>query len=278
MPRKPRKTCSQWIDLYHQDHRDRGVSETTWQGDYWKILKHLPPDEILTRDLLHTLVTRTNANTKTRKRAAMVAAAIARFAQIDYDPRPYQGKYSPFNTAKVRNLPSDRDIAQIYQRIDNPGYRWCFGMMATYGLRNHELFRIDFDRLLARDRVLAVLPGTKTGAREIWPFHPEWFEQFHLAEITLPKLDLNRSNESLGRSVSKYFRDYYPLPFQPYDLRHRWAVRTMEYGLADSLAARQMGHSLDCHNRIYQRWIDQITQQRAYDALLSNPNRPKPPE
>lgn len=277
MPRPKKQACKQWIEDFHRDYLDRGGSEATWKGDYWKILKALPPERILTRDLLHDAVTSTNPNTKTRKRAVMVAGAIARFAKIDYDPKPYKGKYSQFKSTKTRNLPTDEQIVEIYHQIENVGYRWIYAMMATYGLRDHECFRLDLDRLRSGDSVILVQEETKTGSREVWPYHPEWFEQFHLSTIALPDVNLKRTNESLGRSVSKYFRDYHPLPFVPYDLRHRWAVRTLEYGLKDSLSAQQMGHSLDIHNRIYQKWIDRLTQQREYDALISNPDRPKPP-
>jgi integrase len=242
------------------------------------MLKRLPLREPLTRDLLHQMVVSTKANTKSRKRAVMVANAIARFAKIDYDAKPYKGKYSQFKSTKARILPTDETIAEIYYQIRNPGYRWIYGMMATYGLRDHECFRLDFDQLRAGNQVVMVQEETKTGARQVWLFHPEWADQFGLSNVTLPDVDLKRTNQSLGRSVSKYFREYHPLPFTPYDLRHRWAVRTMEYGLKDTLSAQQMGHSLDIHNRVYQKWIDEITQQREYELLLLNPNRPKAPK
>jgi integrase len=276
MPKR-QKTCQQWIDRFHADYLQRGSSEATWRGDYWKVLKALPLDKPLTRDRLHELVIATEPNTKSRKRAVMVANAIARFAKIDYDGAPYRGRYSQFNSTKTRMLPDDATIAAIWYDIENPGYRWIYGMMATYGLRDHECFRLDFKRLQS-DSVVMVQEETKTGAREVWPYHPEWVDEFGLCRVTLPDVDLKRTNQSLGRSVSKYFRVYRPLPFVPYDLRHRWAVRAMEYGLDNALASKQMGHSLEIHNRIYQRWIDRATQQKAYDSTINNPYRPKPPK
>lgn len=277
MPRPKTQTCKQWIDDYHADFQQRGSSESTWRGDYWKVFKHLPADEVLTKDLLHALVISTEVNTKTRQRTAIAAGLLARFAKIDYDPKPYQGKYSTKST-KVRNLPEDDLIVKSFEGIENPGYRWIFAMMATYGLRPHECFRLDFDSLRSGCKIVMVQEKTKTGAREVWPFHPEWFEQFEIQAVQLPAVNLDRANESLGRSVSRYFCEHHPLPFQPYDLRHRWAVRTVEYGLADSLSAQQMGHSLVVHNGIYQRWISRTVQQRAYDAIMNNGNRPKPPK
>lgn len=92
----------------------------------------------------------------------------------------------------------------------------------------------------------------------------------------LPPIDLTRRNIKVGESASHYFRDV-KLPFRLYDMRHRWAIRTLEYGLDPSLAAKQMGHSRDVHDRIYHRWIEESVQQRAYEALLQEADRPKPP-
>jgi integrase len=279
MPRKkPPETCAQWIEAFHQDYLDRGGTESNWHGEYWKILKTLPQRKPLTAENLHKMVIRTKVNTRQRKRAAMVAGAIAKFAKIDYDPKPYRGKYSATKSIKTRTIPEDDLIVKCYGEIENPGYRWIFAMMATYGLRPHECFRLDFDQIKKGELIIQVQNDTKTGARDVWAFHPEWFEQFEIAQVELPPLDLTRTNESLGRSISKYFRVYHPLPFTPYDLRHRWAIRSLEYGLADALSAEMMGHSLDVHNKVYQKWIGRLTKQRAYGLLLSNPNRPRPPK
>jgi hypothetical protein len=37
-------------------------------------------------------------------------------------------------------LPSDEVIVEWYDRIPNPTWRYVYGIMATYGLRNHEVF------------------------------------------------------------------------------------------------------------------------------------------
>lgn len=45
--------------------------------------------------------------------------------------------------------------------------------------------------------------------------------------------------------------------FQPYDLRHSWAVRAIHNPkISASLAAKSMGHSLAVHSSVYQRWFD----------------------
>ena len=45
--------------------------------------------------------------------------------------------------ARFRHLPSDHQILESLLRIPNPRWRLAYGLMATYGLRNHEVFFSD---------------------------------------------------------------------------------------------------------------------------------------
>ncbi|WNZ28195.1 hypothetical protein HJG54_35365 (plasmid) [Leptolyngbya sp. NK1-12] len=204
----------------------------------------------------------------------MVTKQIAKFARVKYDPTPYQGNYSP-KRPKPRDIPSDALIINYWRSLDNPGWRFILGLIATYGLRPHEAFLVDYERLSSGDRVLWVLKG-KTGERRVWAFHPEWYEQFNLANPILPAVNLNRRNDQIGHSATRHFWEI-GCPFRLYDLRHAWAIRTLEYGLEDALAAKQMGHSVEVHNDIYQQWIDGHIHQRAYERLLNRADRPQPP-
>lgn len=267
--------CSHWVERFREDFFQRGSSETTWNGDYWKILKRLPMDEPLTADLLHALVLDTTANTKTRRRACMVVRQLARFARIDYDPKRYEGRYSP-DAVNPRSIPSDAQIVAQWERLTNPGWKWVLGVLATYGLRPHEAFRLDFDSIRSGDRVVQVGKNTKTGQRQVWAYPPEWFEAFNISAVILPPINLDRPNEAIGRSAAHYFRDA-KLPFTLMALRHRWAIRSLEYGLDYKLAARMMGHSYIVHERIYHRWIDRAVLQSAYDRSVQNHQTPPLP-
>jgi hypothetical protein len=269
------RTCSEWAELFRCDYLARGSSETTWRTDYAKILNRLPQKRILTATVLHELVLASPVNTKTRIRTCMVAGALARFAKIDYNPAPYRGKYSP-QRAAPRDIPSDEQILKWFESITNPAWRWAFGIIATYGLRPHEVFHLDLDRLRAGDRVLQVSAETKTGARAVWAFHPEWFDDFALAQVILPPVRLPKRNDLLGAAVGHYFHSLH-LGIKAYNLRHRWAIRTLEYGLDNELSAKQMGHSLLVHNSIYHQWIDHKVHQRAYEKILQSDDRPAAP-
>jgi hypothetical protein len=82
------------------------------------------------------------------------------------------------------NLPSDELILEWFERIPNPAWRFVYGVMATYGLRNHEVFFCDYSSLAQGDpeAPIEVLPTTKTGAHDVWPFLPEWVERFQLRQ------------------------------------------------------------------------------------------------
>ena len=189
------------------------------------------------------------------------------------DTKRLRGNYGP-KRVTPRKVPEDVVIVEWFHKINSPAWRWVYGMMATFGLRNHEVFRVDFEALKT-EPVCSVLAG-KTGERRVWPFHPEWFEQFELHQVKLPIVDLNRPNPALGHEPTQYFYRH-SFPFPPYALRHAWAIRTLEYGLDISLASQQMGHSLEVHSELYHHWISDKQHQRAFDALLKSPNRPLPP-
>ncbi|MBW4653972.1 MAG: hypothetical protein KME20_13190 [Kaiparowitsia implicata GSE-PSE-MK54-09C] len=229
----------------------------------------------MTAPLVEKTILSTEPNTKTRKRACMALKALCDFAKLEYDPAPLAGNYGP-SQVNPRDLPSDALILECYSLIQNPAWRWIYGVMATYGLRNHEAFRLDYERLAAGDRVVAILDNTKTGYHEAWAFYPEWFDEFDLQNVFLPNVDITRSNSSVGHSVTQYFKAV-GIPFSPYNLRHAWAVRTLNFNLPYELAAMQQGHSAEVHKRTYHRWIKGDIHQRFYELITSRPDRPHPP-
>ena len=264
--------------------RSPAGSRTTWTSSYLPYLRRLvasaeggPIDSGLLMDTLSSYT----EGSRSRQQCATALACLAEHLEITLadDWRREAGGYG-LHRARFRQLPSDRQILEAAMRIPNPGWRLAYGLMATYGLRNHEVFFCDGSDLTAGgDRVLRVLPTTKTGEHQSWPFHPDWVERFGLAQLTdgasaLPTVmtDLRRTTlQQVGRRVSEQFRRY-QLPITPYDLRHAWAVRTIHIGLPDTVAARMMGHSVAIHTRTYHHWITRRDQQQAVDAALARQN------
>ena len=266
-----------------QRRRSPAGSRTTWSSAYRPYLRRLQTIAeneglALGPELLMRTLSSYADGSRSRQQCATSLAALARHLDIALpsDWRAEAGGYG-LHRARFRQLPSDRQILEAVLRIPNPGWRLAFGLMATYGLRNHEVFFTDLSALApGGDHVLRVLPTTKTGEHQVWPFHPDWVERFQLQQLgqdpaLLPGVctDLRQTTlQQVGRRVAEQFRRY-DLPLTPYDLRHAWAVRTIHIGLPDTVAARMMGHSVAIHTRTYHHWITRRDQQQAVDAALA---------
>ncbi|MEL6383668.1 MAG: site-specific integrase [Cyanobacteria bacterium J06626_18] len=252
--------------------------KVTWSKAYAPYFKKLQDlrDRRPTLSLPEAIVATvkgTRANSRSRQVCCTAMDAFAHFLALELpvDLKTLWGKYGAART-QMRNLPTDDEIAAWFSKIPNPDWQFVYGIMAAYGLRNHEVFFCDYTALAGGDveAAIAVLETTKTGAHDVWPFPPQWIDEFGLREISLPNLETNLEKTTLqriGQQVTLQFRRY-DIPFTPYDLRHAWAVRTILMGLPDTVAACMMGHSVAIHNRTYHRWITRRDQQRAVRAAL----------
>jgi integrase len=253
------------------------ASRTTWETAYAPYLRRLHTVAGRSRqplaDLLRQTIESYPIDSRSRQLACTALSALASFLELAL-PEPltrWAGIYGPSRTQR-RDLPGDRTILDTFERIPNPTWRWVFGMMATYGLRNHEVFFCDCRALAAGEgeATIRVLEPTKTGEHEVWPFYPDWIERFGLRELQVPPIctDLTQTTlQRIGQRVTRQFRRY-DIPFSPYDLRHAWAIRTIHLGLPDAVSAKMMGHSITIHNRTYQKWITRRDQQLAVAMAL----------
>ena len=263
--------------------RRRSGSRTTWSAAYLPYLRRLAAHagsgqpRPFGAALLEEVVESYGLASRSRQQCAIALAALARHQGLDL-PTDWSERAAGYglHAARFRQLPSDAEILTLVDRIPNEGWRLAYGLMATYGLRNHEVFFCDCSALASGgDRVIRVLPTSKTGEHQVWPFQPAWVEHFGLERLgrdrhALPpvRTDLGRTTlQQVGRRVAEQFRRY-ELPITPYDLRHAWAVRTIHVGLPDTVAARMMGHSVGIHTRTYHHWITRRDQQQAVDAAL----------
>ncbi|MBD1848890.1 site-specific integrase [Leptolyngbya sp. FACHB-711] len=255
-----------------------GATRTTWEKTYAPYLRKLEattrshPNFTLT-EAIYSTIQAIPANARSRQVCCTALNALAQFLHLELpiDLKTLWGTYSPSKT-QMRRLPSDEEIIAIFDTIPSPTWQFVYGVMATYGLRNHEVFFCNYSALIQgeAEAAIEVLPTTKTGSHEVWPFYPEWVDRFNLREVRLPPLNLDLHQTTLqriGQQVATQFRRY-QIPFSPYDLRHAWAVRTIHFGIPDTVAARMMGHSVAIHNRTYHRWITRRDQQQAVQAAL----------
>ncbi len=266
--------------LARADGADYAASvRATWEKAYAPYMRkleaiaHSHPAFSLA-EAIYTTVQQIPANSRGRQVCCTALGALAEFLNLAL-PIPLKTYWGTYGSSKTqtRTLPSDDQILDIYETIPNPSWRFVYGIMATYGLRNHEVFFCDYSTLQdgSQSAVIEVLDTTKTGIHQVWPFLPEWIDHFNLREIDLPSVSTDLSHTTLqriGQLVATQFRRY-NLPFSPYDLRHAWAVRTILVGLPDTVAARMMGHSVTIHTRTYHRWITRRDQQQAVENALS---------
>ena len=278
------------VDRFHHhmlersgvDASTRAALKSTWAKAYAPYLRKLMrqveehPHQPLPDAIIAT-VESWPVHTRSRQVGCTALKAFAEHFQIGLaqDLDALWGSYGNSKTQR-RALPSDDDIVVWYERIPNPAWRFVYGVMATYGLRNHEVFFCDYSQLTAGEPegMVTVLETTKTGLHDVWPFYPEWIERFRLRTVLLPEINTDLAHTTLqqiGQRVSTQFKRY-QVPFAPYDLRHAWAVRTIHFGLPDTVAARMMGHSVAIHNRTYHRWITLRDQQQAVRSVLDKRN------
>lgn len=252
------------------------ATKTTWSAAYAPYLRKLSTiaadsPSLTLPEAIYQTVESMEINSRSRQLCCTTLGAFAEFLNLSLpkDLKKMSGGYGASQTQK-RDLPSDEEILSAWEKIPNPGWQFVYGLMATFGLRNHEVFFCNFNLLKRGDTSIEVLPTTKTGSHQVWAFYPEWIETFHLREIQLPPVETDLSKTTLrqvGQRVTAQFRRY-EVPFSPYDLRHAWAVRTIHFGLSDTVAAKMMGHSVLVHTRTYHQWITQRDQQLAVENAL----------
>ena len=263
--------------------RNPSGAKTTWSSAYSPYLRRMAAmaeaaGRPLDRRLFEEVLESYEPTSRSRQQCGTALAALARHRAVAL-PDNWSERAAGYglHAAQFRRLPSDSQIVQGIEQVPNPGWRLAYGLMATYGLRNHEVFFCDLSALApGGDRVIRVLPTSKTGEHQVWPFQPDWVERFGLEQLgeapqLLPKVstDLRRTTlQQVGRRVAEQFHRY-GLSHTPYDLRHAWAVRTIHIGLPDTVSARMMGHSVAIHTRTYHHWITRRDQQQAVDTALA---------
>ena len=280
------KRVIQFEEFFFKENKSEYLTstrKTTWNSSYKPYIKRMlsiydiSANEDVVKVFLKTL-TSYKEGSRSRKQCATSLSVLAKFLDIKL-PEDWKlnAKGYGLNKANFRELPSDELIERLWEKIPNKSWKFVFGLMATYGLRNHEVFFCDLSSLTSSgDKIIRVLHTTKTGEHQVWPFHPEWVEKFELSKLgydteLLPNIckDLNYTTlQNIGKKITDQFKRY-SLNIRPYDLRHAWAVRTIFYDLPDTVAARMMGHSVSLHTQTYHHWITKRDQQQAVNNALS---------
>lgn len=144
-------TVGYWIKEFESDYFNRKEknerSLTTWNTEYKEMFNLLNISDNLTEPILTDLVLTTDPDTRQRKRAVLAANSLAKFAKLDCDFNRYKGNYSHLKNNGDCALPTDEEIIRYYWSIKHPQWQRAFGLMAAYGISNHELFHVELDSL-----------------------------------------------------------------------------------------------------------------------------------
>ena len=243
-----------WREAIAKLYRARVVlgrtGESTWQINYMGRLRQIPPGSACTTESIAKALQRYSRETCSYKELFYLMRHIARLVAVPFPEMPLP----TYNQAQLVAVPTDDEVVAWVDAAGEPA-RWYWGMMATYGLRPHE---VEGAVLIERD-LCQVQEATKTGFRTVVPLHREWVDRWQLQDRRLrPRLV-----EQPGRAdaVSKWLhKELRPLrlPWRPYALRHAYAARLWREGgsrLDIYTAARLMGHTPTQHAKTYRAHI-----------------------
>lgn len=251
-----------WREAIARLYRARVVlgrtSETTWEINYLGRLRQLPPGGIVTSESIAAALQRYDRASCSYKELFYLLRHLARLVGVAFPEVPVP----TYGQAELVAVPTDDEIVAW---VEGAGpAQWYFGMMATYGLRPHE---IEGSVLVERD-YCQVPEATKTGLRTVVPVPREWVERFRLHDRRL-RPGLSDRPDAVAKWLSKQCR---ALPWRPYALRHAFAGRLWKEGgsrLDVFTAARLMGHTPAQHARTYRAHIQpHVVAEAAERALL----------
>lgn len=257
-----------WREAIAKLHRARVVlgrtGERTWEINYMGRLRQIPPASRVTTESMATALQRYDRSTCSYKELWHLMNHLSRLVGVPFPelPVPTYGK------AKLVAVPTDAEIIDWIEAFDGAAAAWYFGMMATYGLRPHE---IEGAVLIDRD-YCQVQDATKTGFRTVVPVPRKWVERFRLHDRRLRPTMAGGLNGRGDETAKWLWRQCRGLPWRPYALRHAYAGRLWREGgsrLDVYTAARLMGHTPQQHAKTYRAHIQPHAVAEAAERALN---------
>ncbi|MBD2207596.1 DUF3596 domain-containing protein [Calothrix sp. FACHB-1219] len=243
-------------------------------------------DFYLSKKSIDKAIELTDAGTHLRKDIVASLRVFLKCFKFDYQFESGIAKgYEP----QERKLPTDAEIEEGWHKIQVENFShsrhrgnaeswgWIMAVIATYGLRPHEVLAINYEKSFQPPHYCLYIDeklteGTKTGSRVAYPLPLEWVDIFDIANPKTSYLEkkkdfflaqLNKLSERLAERMR--FKN---VGFQPYDLRHRYAIRGRELGYQIDNLAKWMGHSLKEHTQTYQKYWDDDSHVIVYEKGL----------
>ncbi|WP_066425538.1 integrase [Anabaena sp. 4-3] len=286
---------------YFQTRKLTLKSENTFNSYLYIAQTHLPQDKPATNVNFIEAVQGCTSSDSVKNELIKVIRVLCKCSGLEV-PELSNLKIKPSATRK-RDIPTDAEIEQEYLKfetyaLNRPSklltredrnnwklWRWVYGMLATYGLRPREIFvNPDLDWWLSSDNTMntwRVNEECKTGEREALPLYPRWVEIFNLKtdteaiELLKAKIKNKISSKQINSArhgTDRWFR-FVGIPFQPYDLRHAWAIRAHLMGIPIKAAADNLGHSVNMHTSIYQKWFSLENRKVAIEQAIKKKSK-----
>ena len=238
-------------------------AKTTWRAIYNAHYAQLRNYPRLTTEILYKYCESKPPGSRARQTAITAMIFLCDVIGWPFDPDRVRSKVAPKPSKRV--LPSDSEIEQMWESLsDNKEWQFAFGLMATFGLRNHEVFTIDIDRFQVSDEPFVEVTEGKTGRGRAYAFPIEWIDKFGLRDGELPLIS-GADNVQIGARATQFFRRRSLC--RPYDLRHAYAVRMMVENVPIDVAAKFMRHSVRVHTQVYQAWFDEQRMEEVYQRM-----------
>jgi len=283
-----RLSVEEGVAIYEKDYwstRKRSHQTiNTWRG-YLNSIKRVPQKRPLTAEfLVEAIVQNTEAGTNQRFMAGLHYANILELCELPGASKLKRLQKRP--KPAPRTIPSDKEIIQLVDAIRGERYGWCVAAMATFGCRPGEVPSLQLhddgtaDCLSIKEKLS--LPKQRT----CFAYPREWIERWDLHNVDIPgdvrwfkpqDWDAQRSANWVAawrqwrkRPAFQQAADQFTPGFDIYNLRHRWAMRSIEANINQSLCARSMGHSLKMHEQTYHRELQGQTLRAAMAKLSRN--------
>ena len=261
-----------WKQAIAQLYKKRVIlgrtGENTWEQNYMGRLRQADMNKVVTSREIERFMNRWRVDQCSYKEAFYLIKDMCTLIAVPFPEIPLP----KYKESALANVPEDHEIIEWVEKIQavDPELAWCVGMMATYGLRDHELDDCWFIDLKNR---LGVPDETKTGYRTVVPLERDWVDLFELRSERR-RVKVSKAPDSTAQWLF-YHRKKVGFPYKPYALRHSYAWRLWHVGGAKLdifTAARLMGHSVEVHERTYRKWIQPHTiAVRAEEALGFGP-------
>lgn len=160
------------------------------------------------------------------------------------------------NKQVTRRIPADSELKVALRRLRDTPWLTIYCRLLVYGLRPHEAFLCTIN---PADGLCIIPSNTKTGERLVPPI-PDLLPDLGVDLISLCQGPIPAvtapQNRVYGVRTWEAFKRR-DIPFNPYDLRHRWVVLSEEASIPPAIACSFAGHSVTTRYQVYTRTLDQ---------------------